>query len=143
MLDGKDYAPRLIEAGLLSIHSASRDHRFLELNNELNRLLKKHKPGAVAIEQIFFSKNQKTAIAVAEARGAILLITLLAGLGVYEYTPLEVKKTVTGYGLADKSQLRKMVRLTLPDTSKLLAGDDTFDAIAIALTCFYKLRHRH
>lgn len=142
ILDGRGYTPQLIEAGLFRIRSASRNQRLLELNKELNRLLKKHKPDTVAIEQIFFSKNQKTAISVAEARGAILLITLLAGLRVCEYTPLEVKKTVTGYGRADKSQIIKMVRLTLPNLSGTLAGDDTFDAVAIALTGFYKLRSK-
>ena len=95
----------------------------------------------VALERLFFAKNVKTALEVAEARGAILLTTSLAGLSIREYTPLEVKKTVTGDGNADKKQIQKMLKLTLKEVDAIDARDDVFDAIAVALTCHFKERN--
>lgn len=131
-------AVRLLNAGLIPIKSQLRDSRLEELYRGLWQIIKKYEPDVAALERIFFSKNQKTALSVAEARGVVMLTTRLAGLKVYEYTPLEVKKTIAGNGRADKIQLIKMVNLTLPlEAQKLKAQDDVFDAIAVALTCFF------
>jgi crossover junction endodeoxyribonuclease RuvC len=131
---------KLLDCGLLKVSSDIGHIRLRELHEEMQRLIKKWKPEAVALEKLFFAKNAKTALEVSEARGAILLTTALARLPVYEYTPLEVKKIITGDGRADKKQLEKMVRLTLIETKELKAHDDVFDAIAIALACHFNER---
>lgn len=137
ILDADGRSPRLIDAGLIPVKSAAGPLRLEELHRGLTNVIKKWHPRATSVERIFFAKNQKTALAVAEARGVALLTSRLAGLKVYEYTPLEVKKAVTGDGKADKMQLIKMVGLTLPEAKNLRARDDVFDAIAVALTCCF------
>ena len=96
-------------------------------------LIKKYKPDALAIEELFFTNNAKTAFKVGEARGVIILAGAIQKIPVFSYTPLQVKVAVTGYGSADKGQVGRMIKaiLRLKDTPKL---DDTTDAIAVALT---------
>ncbi len=130
--------PTVRHCGLVKITSRNNLDRLQDLHRELKKLMNQWRPQVIAIERLFFAKNVKTALAVSEARGVILLTTALAGLSVYEYTPLEIKKIVTGDGGADKRQLEKMVRLTLPETRNLKAVDDVFDAIAVALSCYFK-----
>ncbi|TSC78866.1 MAG: crossover junction endodeoxyribonuclease RuvC [Parcubacteria group bacterium Gr01-1014_33] len=125
----------LLDAGLLRVISRDPGERLCDIHAHLGSLLEKWNPDAAAVEKLFFTKNTKTAMAVSEARGAILLTILLRGIKVFEYTPLEVKKAITGQGRADKTQVKKIVQLTLPDARALRASDDVFDAIAIALTC--------
>lgn len=132
--------PRLLDCGLLKVSAAGREDRLKELHQEVKKIVVKWQPRVLAIEKLFFAKNTKTALAVSEARGAILLTTALAGMQVYEYTPLEVKKIVTGDGNADKHQLEKMVRLTLTETKNMKAKDDVFDAIGLALACHFNER---
>ena len=136
IVDG-EREPLLRASGLINIAGRG-EGRLLELHQELLSLLKHWKPERVSVEKLYFAKNTKTALAVSEARGVILLTTTLAGCRLYEYTPLEVKKAVTGDGGADKLQLKKMVQLTLPDSAKMKARDDVFDAIGLALTCIFK-----
>ena len=134
-------APRALTSGLLTIHADSAADRLKELHKELTALIDQWRPDVLAVEKIFFSRNVKTAIEVAQARGVILLTSSLAGLRVYEYTPLEVKKVITGDGNADKLQVKKIVQLTLKEMAQVSARDDVFDAIAIALTyCFRERR---
>ncbi|MCI0619414.1 crossover junction endodeoxyribonuclease RuvC [Candidatus Wolfebacteria bacterium] len=96
-------------------------------------IVTKYRPTAAAIEKTFFSKNQKTAIAVSEARGAILYVLANAEVPITEYTPQEVKIAVTGYGKSGKDHVADMVsRLTVLDDAT--RRDDEFDAVAIALT---------
>ena len=135
--------PRLLAADIISITSSSRTDRLRELHQHVSKLLDRWKPDVMAIERIFFAKNTKTALEVSEARGALLLTTTLAGITVYEYTPLEIKLVITGDGRADKTQVKKMIRLTLPENANLKARDDVFDAIAIALTFFFKEHKYH
>ena len=130
----------VLKAGLVSIKGSSSPERLIELWRETKKIIRKWNPERVAIEKLFLARNQKTAMAVAEARGVILLTTSLAGPRVYEYTPLEVKKIVTGDGNADKLQVKKMLQLTFPELRELRARDDVFDAIAIALTCHFRER---
>lgn len=107
--------------------------RYNTLRLELEKILVTYQPTAVAIESLFFAKNQKTAMQVSEARGLILSSVLRFNCAVTEYTPLQIKQAVTGFGRADKSAVDKMVRLQLKlDDKKVL--DDTMDALAILLT---------
>ena len=96
-------------------------------------LLELHSPDAVALEKLYFSNNQKTAMRVAEVRGAILAIAGAAGVAVTEYTPGEVKSATTGYGSADKKAIAQMVRV-LVKIDKVIRLDDEYDAIAIGIT---------
>lgn len=124
----------LIEARLLAIpKQMTHSQRLLALADSLNGVISRRQPGALGIEQIFFSKNAKTALAVAEARGVILLTAARHGLIVYEYTPLEVKLAVSGYGRADKHQVKFMIERLLGIKASRLK-DDVTDAIAIAIT---------
>lgn len=108
----------------------------LELvGREVARIITEHKPTALAIENLFISNNQKTAMRVAEVRGAILYQARLNGLLVYEYTPLQIKTATTGYGKATKDQVATMVRKIIPEAEKL-TQDDEIDAIAIGITHF-------
>lgn len=108
------------------------ESRLAQIYRELTALLARYKPDAVAVEELFFNTNITTGISVAEARGVILLAIAQAGCEFFEYTPLQVKQSVVGYGKAEKSQVILMVRtiLGLRQAPKL---DDTCDALAIAI----------
>ena len=106
--------------------------RLLEIYNDLSQIVEKYKPDFASVEQLFFFKNQKTIIPVAEARGVILTVLEKYKIPTYSYTPMEVKQVLTGYGRADKKEVEQMVRLTL-GSQELPKLDDTVDAIAIAI----------
>lgn len=108
--------------------------RLKDLGEEFEELLKKYKPDTLAIETIFFNKNQKTAIGVAEARGIILYVAQKFNCLVYEFGPQEIKIAVTGYGKSDKAAVIDMVKRLVPD-SPPKALDDEYDAIAVGITC--------
>lgn len=108
--------------------------RILTLGQEVETLLTDHQPDSVAIETLFFNKNIKTAIGVAQARGMILYLAEKAGCSIYEFGPQEIKVAVTGYGKSDKPAVYSMIqRLVANVPSKAL--DDEYDAIAVGLTC--------
>ena len=107
-------APRLYDSGLIPITGDSADARLAALSHGLHTLIARWKPDALAVERLFFSKNQKTALAVAEARGVILLTARETNLTLYEYTPLQVKNTITGSGAADKKQVQHIPLSHLP-----------------------------
>lgn len=107
--------------------------RLYKIAQGLELLIEKYRPDAVAIEELFFHNNQKTAILVAEARGAILLTAHRMGAKLYEYTPLQIKQAMTGYGRADKRQIQEMVKAMLCLTA-IPKPDDAADALAVALT---------
>lgn len=106
--------------------------RLLEIHNDMCEIVETYKPDCASVEKLFFFKNQKTVIPVAEARGVILTVLEKYGIPTYEYTPMEVKQVLTGYGRAEKKEVDRMVHLTLK-TDKLPKLDDTVDAIAIAI----------
>ncbi len=108
------------------------EDRLISIYDKLDALIKTHEPDAVAVEELFFNTNQKTVITVAEARGVILLCCKKNNVPLFEYTPLQVKQSVVGYGRADKKQIIHMVKLLLKleNPPKL---DDTCDALAIAI----------
>ena len=103
-----------------------------EIYNDLSLIIEKYQPDCASVEQLFFFKNQKTIIPVAEARGVILTVLEKYKIPTYSYTPMEVKQVLTGYGRADKKEVEQMVRITL-GTQELPKLDDTVDAIAIAI----------
>lgn len=106
--------------------------RLLIIGEELKKIIKKYKPQAAAVEELFFFKNLKTAIKVSEARGVILFAAKSAGLEIAEFTPLEVKIATVGYGRADKQQVQKMVKIIL-GLKEIPRPDDAADALAIAI----------
>ncbi len=106
--------------------------RLMEIYNDLCYILDKFKPDFLAIERLYFTSNQKTAIDVAQARGIVLLAAKQRDIPVFEYTPLQVKQSVTGYGKAIKKQVQEMTRRIL-NLDEIPKPDDTADALAIAI----------
>jgi len=114
--------------------------RFLSIGKEIERVIKKYEPEAMAIETLFFNSNQKTAMNVSEARGIIIYQALSRGLDVFEYTPLQIKIAITGYGRGDKKQITQMLK-HLIKIEKNIKHDDEYDAIAVGLT--HLACHKH
>lgn len=108
--------------------------RLYHLGKHVNDLIKTHSPQALAIETLFFNTNQKTAMHVAEARGMLLYLGGVHDMHVFEYTPIQIKSAVTGYGKSSKEQVTSMVKqlVALPKKKML---DDEYDAIAVGITC--------
>jgi len=113
--------------------------RLLLLSNRLEELIKMYKPEAISIEELFFNKNIKTALTVGHGRGVAVLAAARSGVDVFEYTPLQVKQAVVGYGRAEKSQIQQMVKaiLNLPAIPK---PDDVADALAVAVCHAHSFR---
>lgn len=107
--------------------------RLEEIYLSLDKIIKYYKPTEVAIEELFFSKNVKTAITVGHGRGVEVLACKMNNLEIYEYTPLQIKEAITGYGRADKKQIQQMVKMLL-NMEKIPKPDDAADALAVALT---------
>jgi len=108
------------------------EQRIEEIHRDLSRLLTEYKPQIMALEKIFFTTNQKTAIDVAQARGVIILAAVTKGVTIAEYTPLQVKQAVTGYGKATKKQIQEMT-MRLLSLDSLPKPDDAADALAVAI----------
>ena len=107
--------------------------RIDTIYEEMNELIERYKPDDIAFEELFFNKNVKTAITVAQARGVEVLAAKESGAGLYEYTPLQVKQAIVGYGRATKNQVQEMVRIIL-NLEKVPKPDDVADALAVAIT---------
>ena len=108
------------------------EKRLLSLGKSLEKIIKNYKPDIISLEKVFFFKNQKTASRISEVRGMILYLAAKNKIEVREYTPLQVKMNLTGYGRAEKFQVQKMVEIILKN-NKIPKQDDEADAIAIAL----------
>lgn len=108
------------------------EERLSQVFKGLSAVIEKYKPEVMSVEELFWNTNQKTGITVAEARGVILLAAKLAGIPIYEYTPLQVKQAVVGYGRAEKKQIITMVTSIL-GLEKPPKPDDTADALALAM----------
>lgn len=113
--------------------------RLLEIGVEVKKIIKKYKPKVLAIETLFLNTNQKTVMRVAEVRGAIIYEARSAGLNIFEVSPPQIKMATTGYGRADKEQIKKMVKLLVKVEEKV-TSDDELDAIAIAITALAYIR---
>jgi crossover junction endodeoxyribonuclease RuvC len=138
--ENEDGSLSLVDFGaILTSADLPMHKRLLELSRQLQELLLLHRPQSSAVEKLFFQKNVRTALTVGQARGVVLLALAQAGIEVSEYTPLEVKQAVTGYGGADKSQVQHMVRalLSLRDIPR---PDDAADALAIAICHLHSQR---
>ncbi|USN53427.1 MAG: crossover junction endodeoxyribonuclease RuvC [Candidatus Nomurabacteria bacterium] len=106
--------------------------RLAKIAQELRSILQRYQPDLIAVEKLFFAKNTKTALGVSEARGVVLLIAQEYGAEIQEFTPVEVKLALTGYGQANKDQVQQMVERLLKVEEKI-ASDDAADALAIAI----------
>ncbi len=124
---------KLINSGaILTEAKESFPLRLEKIYNDLTQIIEKYKPEAMSIEELFFNNNAKTAINVAQARGVILITARIHKIPTYEYTPLQVKQAVTGYGRADKIQVQRMVKMILNE-EKLPKLDDITDSMAIGI----------
>lgn len=124
----------LVDAGVIRTPAKEDDAIRLEtIFNELTDIVTETKPAQMSVEKLFFAQNVTTAMTVAQARGIVLLCGRQAGLEIFEYTPLQIKQALTGYGRAEKKQIQEMVRvvLQLKDVPK---PDDCADALAAAIT---------
>ncbi len=123
----------LLASGSIQTQKGTREtSRLLEIFNDMKVLVEQYKPDVSAIEKLYFVHNQTTVMPVAHARGVILTVLEMYNIPIYEYTPMEVKKVLTGYGRADKKEVEQMVKISL-ETDKLPKLDDTVDSIAIAI----------
>jgi len=127
-----DYFSLITSGSIQTDKNAPHPKRLLELKTDIDFLIKKYQPDCASIEQLFFFKNQKTIIPVAQARGVILLTLEENNIKSFEYTPLVVKQTITGHGRADKSEVKMMVKNYI-ELDKNIKLDDTIDSIALAL----------
>ncbi|MFA5998373.1 MAG: crossover junction endodeoxyribonuclease RuvC [Candidatus Paceibacterota bacterium] len=133
VLEGNPSRPTLLWSDCVSPDKGARENRLARVSSAVSGAIREYAPDALAIETLFFSANKKTALGVAEARGAILAAAGLASLPVIECTPQQVKLAVTGHGGADKAAVARMIPqlLVLPAKKRL---DDELDAIAIGIT---------
>lgn len=140
VIDAKGAKTKLVTAGVITTPAHTPlEERLVEIYDGLTDIIAETKPDTMAIEKLFFAQNITTAISVSHARGVAMLTGQQAKLKIEEYTPLQIKKTMTGYGKADKKQVQEMVRmqLGLKDVPK---PDDCADALAAAIMCAFMTR---
>ena len=124
---------KLLTSGSIQTQKGERESaRLFEILNDMNALVEKLQPDEAAIEKLFFFKNQTTVMPVAHARGVIMAILEKHNIPIFEYTPMEVKQVLTGYGRAEKKEVEQMVKIAL-NTETLPKLDDTVDSIAIGI----------
>ena len=141
VLEGTGSAPTLLYSACIETNTKSSfPERLLEVASEIVRLIEKHKPETMAIEEIYFTNNAKTAIHVAEIRGMLIYLATSRNIPLVEFNPLAVKIAITGYGRATKEQMAKMVE-KLVDIKSPLRYDDEYDAIALGITALAHARH--
>ncbi len=132
----------LVDGGVIRTPVKEDDAIRLEtIYDELTDIIASTNPSIMSVEKLFFARNVTTAMTVAQARGVVLLCAKQAGLDIYEYTPMQIKQAITGYGKADKKQMQEMVRVIL-GLSEVPKPDDAADAIAAALTHAQSMRSR-
>ena len=133
IIEGDRTRQRYIQCGAIRTPAgAPFSRRLKQVYDDNCLLIEQFKPDAMVVEELFFNKNEKTAIFVAHGRGVLLLAGEAMGLPVFEYTPLQVKQAVTGYGRAEKSQVMEMVKRLL-QLNQIPRPDDAADALAVAL----------
>jgi crossover junction endodeoxyribonuclease RuvC len=125
---------QLVDAGVIRTPVHEDDAvRLLTIYEELTDIIAATKPTVMSVEKLFFARNVTTAMTVAQARGVVLLTGMQAGLTIFEYTPMQIKQAITGYGKADKKQMQEMVRVLLK-LKEIPRPDDAADALAAAIT---------
>lgn len=131
---------KLVDAGVIKTPVNQADSDRLEtIFNELNEIITECKPTVMAVEKLFFAKNVTTAMSVSQARGVVLLLGKQHKMELHEYTPMQIKQSMTGYGKATKAQIQEMVRTVLKLKS-VPKPDDAADALACAITCSMNMR---
>lgn len=131
---------RLVDAGVIRTPVKEEDAvRLMTIYDELTAIITESKPDEMAVEKLFFAQNVTTAMTVAQARGVVLLTAMQSKLKIAEYTPLQIKQAVTGYGKAEKKQIQEMVRVIL-QLKEVPKPDDAADALAVAITHSMNLR---
>lgn len=125
---------QMVDAGVIRTPVKEDDAvRLLTIYEELSDIIAANKPTVMSVEKLFFARNVTTAMTVAQARGVVLLCGMQAGMTIFEYTPMQIKQAITGYGKADKKQMQEMVRIHL-NLTEVPKPDDCADALAAALT---------
>jgi crossover junction endodeoxyribonuclease RuvC len=140
IVEKKDGKEVVVYSGCVrTLASLSFPERLRDLGQAAKGFIKKYKPDTCALEEVYFEKNAKTAMHIAEVRGMLTYIATAAGLALFQYTPLQVKIAITGYGRSDKRAVATMVAklVDLPSQKRL---DDEIDAIAVGLTCLASIR---
>ena len=134
VIDVKDGKYTLVDAGVVRTKAHTPQQERLEtIFENITEIIDEHKPQIMSIEKLFFTNNITTAMTVSEARGVVLLCAQKASMQIYEYTPLQIKQSITGYGKADKKQVQEMVRVVMK-LKEVPKPDDCADAIAVAVT---------
>lgn len=143
LIDWDKGKAKFVSAGVISTPAGQEmPQRLLTIQKELAQLIKEYKPDHFAVELLYFAANVKTAIAVGQARGVVLVTGANAGLAVHEYTPLQVKQAITGYGRAEKKQIQQMVK-TMLGLNDIPKPDDAADGLAIAITHAHNLKTKY
>ena len=141
VVDIKNRQAKLVTAGVITTPAHTPlDVRLEEIYDGLNEIISETKPTVMSIEKLFFARNVTTAMSVSHARGVAMLAGRKARLEIAEYTPLQIKQTLTGYGKADKKQVQEMVRIHLK-LIEVPKPDDCADALAAAITYALKAQH--
>ena len=137
VIEKRGHALKTIDCGIIGDKDRDAMERLAYIGSEIKALIKKCGPDIIGIERIYFSKNKKTAISVAEARGVIVFVAKNMGIPILEFTPNDIKSVVAGDGRCDKESLRKMVAITLGER-KIDGPDDISDALAIAIRASFE-----
>ena len=143
-LQDRNEKPKVIDFGcIITTTSYSASERLAMIHEQIHQLIEKYQPDVISIENLFFFKNLKTAMPVSQAKGVILLAAAQKKIPIYEFTPLQVKMTVVGYGKAEKKQVQEMTKQLLDLSSfdlkkKDRKKDDAYDALGVALCAFLK-----
>lgn len=134
VIEGQVQTPKMVDAGVIrtKVHQPEPE-RLLIIYESLQEIVEATKPQVVSVEKLFFARNVTTAMSVSQARGVVLLVAQQHNLPIFEYTPMQIKLALTGYGKADKKQVQEMVRLLLK-LKEVPKPDDCADALAAALT---------
>lgn len=134
VIDSERGKARLVDAGVIRTPVKEDDAvRLQTIYEELTEIISQTKPQQMSVEKLFFAKNVTTAMTVAQARGVVLLTGKQAKLEIFEYTPMQIKQALTGYGRAEKQQIQEMVRVVL-QLKEIPKPDDAADALAAAIT---------
>lgn len=139
--NGNKFTP--VDYGAITTKAGEKlSDRLRSIYEDVNILIERFSPDTMAIEELFFNTNVKTAISVAQGRGVIILAAAARGIDVHEYTPLQVKQAVCGYGRAEKMQIQRMVK-SLLNLNAVPKPDDVADALAIAICHAHSARYQH
>jgi crossover junction endodeoxyribonuclease RuvC len=139
IVDGGKRAIQIVNSGVISTSpNIDFPERLMRINMELEKIIERHKPEAAAVEEVFYAQNVKSALKLGQARGVLIVCAKRLGLEVHEYSTLEAKKAVTGFGQAEKGQVQNMVKIIL--SLKSMLGPDESDALALAICHINSLR---